>query len=104
VWVYCTLARSCLDCDHESFFIHIFSHSHHAFTLFFARTLRIHAILAHIMHLQVDRHQLAISHDELKLARSKLFALIDDVATNSDKVDFKAVRKRRCVEQASLFY
>jgi len=34
------------------------------------------------------------SHDELKLCRSELFALIDDVATNSGKVDFKAVRKR----------
>jgi hypothetical protein len=64
--------------------LHYSSHAHYAFTL----------ILAHIMHLQEERHQLTNSHDELKLCRSELFALIDDVATNSGKVDFKAVRKR----------
>ena len=69
--------------------LHYSSHAHYAFALF----------LAHIMHLQEERHQLTNSHDELKLCRSELFAVIDDVATNSGKVVFKAVRKRWCIEQ-----
>jgi hypothetical protein len=55
-------------------------HAPYAFTLF----------LAHIMHVQDERHAFLDTLDEMRLARSHLFSLIDDASTNADKVDYRS--------------
>jgi hypothetical protein len=101
VWVSCTLARSCLDCDHKSFFIHIISHAHYAFALFFARTYLITLFLAYGMHLQDELHQVRVDLDDMRLTRHQLFSLNDDIATKSDKVDSQSRDSKR-IKQAPV--
>lgn len=39
------------------------------------------------MYLQDEKHLFIDDHEEMKLARTKLFCCLDDAATDSDKVD-----------------
>ena len=49
---------------------------------------RIYAIpFAPFMYLQDEKHLFIDDHEEMKLARTKLFCCLDDAATDSDKVD-----------------
>ena len=42
------------------------------------------------MHVQDERHAFLDTLDEMRLARSHLFSLIDDASTNADKVDYRS--------------
>ncbi len=87
MWASCTLARNCLDCDHEPFFINVMSRGHYAFTLCFTRTLLITLFLAYVIHLQEELHQFRVDQDEMRLTRQQLVSFNDGIATNSDKVE-----------------
>jgi hypothetical protein len=42
-----------------------------------------------MMHLQEERHAFLNDSDEMRLARVHLFSLVDDAATDADKVDYQ---------------
>jgi hypothetical protein len=42
------------------------------------------------MRLQEELHQFRVDQDEMRLTRQQLFFFNDDIATNSDKVDYQS--------------